>query len=174
MNKFQPRKKPEAPKINRYLLKFTELRVISESGENLGLMSPKSALKLAEEAQLDLVLISESEKSTVARIIDYGKFKYLESKNKVKTKVQETKTVQVSPNIGINDLNRLIKKTNEFLEKGHNVVISCFFRKRKLIQKAFLDLGKQKIQTIIDGTSCTILSEIKLNGKKMMCTLKKK
>lgn len=86
-----------------------EVRVISEDGEQLGVMSSKDAMKLAKEAELDLVKIAPKAQPPVCKIIDYGKYKYelarKEKEAKKKQKTVEVKEVRLSPNIDTNDLN---------------------------------------------------------------------
>ena len=86
-----------------------EVRLIGENGEQLGIMSSRDALKLAKEAELDLVKIAPGAKPPVCKIIDYGKYRYemarKEKEAKKKQKVIEVKEVRLSPNIDVNDLN---------------------------------------------------------------------
>ena len=89
-----------------------EVRVISESGEQLGIMSAKDAMKLAMEAELDLVKIAPTAKPPVCKIVDYGKFRYEQARKekdaKKKQKTVEVKEVRLSPNIHTNDFNTKI------------------------------------------------------------------
>ena len=84
-----------------------EVRLVSESGEQLGIMSSREALKLAREADLDLVKIAPNAKPPVCKIIDYGKYRYelarKEKEAKKKQKTMEVKEVRLSPNIDTND-----------------------------------------------------------------------
>ena len=86
-----------------------EVRVIGEDGEQLGIMSPRDAMKLAEEAGVDLVKIAPTAKPPVCKIVDYGKFKYEQTRKekeaKKKQKVIDVKEIRLSPNIDTNDLN---------------------------------------------------------------------
>ena len=86
-----------------------EVRVIGEDGEQLGIMSPRDAMKLAEEAGVDLVKIAPTAKPPVCKIVDYGKFKYEQTRKekeaKKKQKVIDVKEIRLSTNIDTNDLN---------------------------------------------------------------------
>ena len=86
-----------------------EIRVIGENGDQLGIMSPREAMKLAQEADLDLVKIAPKAQPPVCKIIDYGKYRYelarKEKEAKKKQKTVEVKEVRLSPNIETNDLN---------------------------------------------------------------------
>ena len=102
-----------------------EVRVISATGEQLGIMSAMEARKLAEEAELDLVKISPNARPPVCKIIDYGKYKYEKTrKEKDARKKQHTveiKEIRMSPNIDSNDLNTKINAARKFLSKGDRV-----------------------------------------------------
>ena len=113
-----------------------EIRLIGENGEQLGIMSAREAMKLAEEAELDLVKIAPTAKPPVCKIIDYGKYRYelarKEKEAKKKQKVVEVKEIRMSPNIESNDLNTKMNATKKFLEKGNKVKITLRFRGREM------------------------------------------
>ncbi len=113
-----------------------EVRVIGENNEQLGIMPIREAMRLAEEAELDLVKIAPTAKPPVCRIVDYGKFKYeqlrKEKEAKKKQKVIEIKEIRLSPNIDTNDLNTKINAAKKFLTKGDRVKITLRFRGREM------------------------------------------
>ena len=113
-----------------------EVRVISSDGEQLGIMSSKEAMKLAREAELDLVKIAPNAKPPVCKIIDYGKYRYelarKEKEAKKKQKTIDVKEVRLSPNIDKNDLNTKINQARKFLSKGDKVKVTLRFRGREL------------------------------------------
>ena len=113
-----------------------EVRVVSETGEQLGIMSAKDAMKLAREAELDLVKIAPTAKPPVCKIVDYGKYRYeqmrKEKEAKKKQKTIDIKEVRFSPNIDTNDLNTKINQARKFLSKGDKVKVSIRFRGREL------------------------------------------
>ena len=113
-----------------------EIRLIGESGEQLGIMSSREALKLAEEAGLDLVKIAPTAKPPVCKIVDYGKYRYelarKEKDAKRKQKVIEVKEIRMSPNIDTNDLNTKVGAARKFLEKGNRVKVTLRFRGRDM------------------------------------------
>lgn len=113
-----------------------EVRVVSASGEQLGIMSSREAMKLAQEAELDLVKIAPKAQPPVCKIIDYGKFKYEQTRKekeaKKKQKTVEIKEVRMSPNIDTNDLNTKINNAKKFLEKGNKVKVTLRFRGREM------------------------------------------
>lgn len=117
-----------------------EIRLIGEDGEQLGIMSARDAMKLAREANLDLVKIAPTAKPPVCKIIDYGKYKYelarKEKEAKKKQKVIEIKEVRLSPNIEDNDLNTKVSAAKKFLEKGNKVKVTLRFRGREMAHMA--------------------------------------
>ena len=113
-----------------------EIRLIGENGEQLGIMSAKDALKLAKEAELDLVKIAPAAKPPVCKIIDYGKYRYeqmrKEKEAKKKQKTIEVKEIRLSPNIDVNDLNTKVNAARKFIEKGDKVKVTLRFRGREM------------------------------------------
>ena len=113
-----------------------EIRLIGTEGEQLGIMSSRDALRLAEEAGLDLVKIAPNAKPPVCKIVDYGKYRYemirKEKEAKKKQKVIEVKEIRLSPNIDTNDLNTKINAANKFITKGDKVKVTLRFRGREM------------------------------------------
>ena len=113
-----------------------EIRVIGDDGEQLGIMSAEAALKIAEEKELDLVKISPMAKPPVCKIMDYGKFRFEQSKREKEAKknqrVMEVKEIRMSPGIGENDLNTKLKSALKFLADGDRVKVSIRFRGREM------------------------------------------
>ena len=128
-----------------------ELRVISETGEQLGIMSAKDAQMMANSKNLDLVKISPNANPPVCKIMDYGKYKYeqarKEKESKKKQKVVTVKEVRLRPGIEKNDLNTKANQAMKFLKKGDKVKVELRFRGRELGHK---DLGKQVMLEFID------------------------
>ena len=113
-----------------------EIRLIGKDGEQLGIMSARDAMKLAREANLDLVKIAPTAKPPVCKIIDYGKYRYelarKEKEARKKQKVVEIKEIRLSPNIDSNDLNTKMNAAKKFLSKGDKVKITLRFRGREM------------------------------------------
>lgn len=113
-----------------------EIRLIGENGEQLGIMSARDAMKLAKEAELDLVKIAPAAKPPVCKIIDYGKYRYEQARKekeaKKKQKTIEVKEVRLSPNIDVNDLNTKVGAARKFIEKGNKVKVTLRFRGREM------------------------------------------
>ncbi len=113
-----------------------EIRVISSSGEMLGVMSPAQAMRLADEEGLDLVKISPNAVPPVCKIMDYGKFRFEQAKkekeNRKNQKVVELKEVQLSMTIDVGDINVKAKQASKFFEAGNKVKVSIRLRGRQM------------------------------------------
>ena len=113
-----------------------EVRLVSDSGEQLGIVSGKEAQKLADESNLDLVKIAPNAKPPVCRIMDYGKYKFDQAKKekdaRKKQKTVETKELRLSPSIDEHDVQVKVKKAIEFLQSGAKVKVAIRFRGREL------------------------------------------
>ena len=113
-----------------------EVRLIGPDGEQLGIVSAKEALKVADDAGLDLVKIAPNAKPPVCKVIDYGKYRYelarKEKDARKKQKTVELKEIRLSPNIDTNDLNTKMNAAKKFLSKGDKVKITLRFRGREM------------------------------------------
>ena len=113
-----------------------EIRLIGENVEQLGIMSARDAMKMAKEAELDLVKIAPAAKPPACKIIDYGKYRYEQARKekeaKKKQKTIEVKEVRLSPNIDVNDLNTKVGAARKFIEKGNKVKVTLRFRGREM------------------------------------------
>jgi translation initiation factor IF-3 len=130
-------------------IRSSELRVVGTDGEQLGVMSRSDALKLAEEAGVDLVEISPNAAPPVAKIVDWGKYQYQkmkeQQKNRKNNKQSELKQMRFGLKIGSGDLEIKLRKIREFLADGHKVRIQIFYRGREMAHK---DLGYVLIDKI--------------------------
>ena len=113
-----------------------EVRVVGADGEQLGIMPTREALKMAEDAGLDLVKIAPKGQPPVCKIINYNKYKYEQARKAKEArkmqKIVEVKEVRMSPNIDTNDLNTKIAAARKFIEKGNKVKVSIRFRGREM------------------------------------------
>lgn len=135
-------------------IRAQELRVISDDGDNLGVLSRADALKAAREAELDLIVISPQAKPPVAKIMDYGKYKYEQSKKerqaRAKSSSTETKVIQVKIGTSEHDLELKAKRASEWLEEGHRVKIELYLRGRsKYLGKDFLEDRLDRVLKLI-------------------------
>ncbi|OYX38984.1 translation initiation factor IF-3 [Candidatus Saccharibacteria bacterium 32-50-10] len=146
-------------------IRAKELRVIGTSGEQLGIMSRQEALKVAEEAGVDLVEISPNADPPVAKVVDWGKYQYQKikemQKNRRSNKATELKQMRFGLKIGANDLEIKLRKIREFLSEGHKVKILIFYRGREMAHK---ELG----YVLIDRVVSLLENEAVLEQKPMM------
>lgn len=168
--------KDERVLINQ-AIKARELRVIGHDGGNLGVISLSEALKAAEEAGLDLILISPSATPPVAKIMDFGKYQYELKKKakevKAKSHVTETKGVQVKIGTGEHDLALKAKRAAEWLEEGHRVKVDLFLWGRyKYMEAAFLKERLMRFLKIIPA-EYKIADEISKSPKGFSTTLER-
>ena len=155
-----------------------EVRLIGEDGEQLGIVSVKEALRLAEEAGLDLVKIAPTAKPPVCKIVDYGKFKYeqlrKEKEAKKKQKVVEIKEIRLSPNIDTNDLNTKMNAARKFITKGDRVKVTLRVRGREM---AHMSSSKHILDDFAENLSDVAVVEKarKVEGRsiKMFLTVKR-
>lgn len=154
-----------------------EVRVIGEEGEQLGIMSAREAQQLADDAGLDLVKIAPTAKPPVCRIVDYGKFKYEQTrKEKEARKKQHTveiKEIRMSPNIDTNDLNTKINAARKFLQKGDRVKVTLRFRGREM---AHMNSSKYILDDFAEAlTDCAVVEKApKVEGRTMTMFLTEK
>jgi len=135
-------------------IRAPEIRVITEDGQNLGIMSPSDALKKAGEMNLDLIEISPNATPPIAKIMDYGKFQYTEKKKQKdsKSKIQniEIKSIQVKIATDEHDLVMKAKKASEWLKEGHRVKILLFLSGRaKFLDRNFLNERIERLLKLI-------------------------
>ncbi len=151
--------------------------MIGENGEQLGIMSARDALKLAREAELDLVKVAPKAQPPVCKIIDYGKYRYEMARKdreaKKKQKTIEIKEVRLSPNIDTNDLNTKVNQARKFISKGNKVKVTLRFRGRELAHvnssKVILDEFAEKLADI-----AVVEKPAKFEGRSMIMFLTEK
>lgn len=154
-----------------------EVRLIGTDGEQLGVMSSRDAMRLAREAELDLVKIAPNAKPPVCKIIDYGKYRYelarKEKEAKKKQRTIEIKEVRLSPNIDTNDLNTKVNQARKFLSKGDKVKVTLRFRGRELAHvnqsKVILDDFAEKLSDV-----AVVEKPAKFEGRSMIMFLAEK
>lgn len=154
-----------------------EVRVIGADGEQLGVMPTKEAMKIAEDAELDLVKIAPTAKPPVCKIINYSKYSYelkrKEKEAKKKQKTVDVKEIRFSPNIDTNDLNTKINQAKKFLMKGDKVKVNLRFRGRELAHvdasKYILDEFAEKLDDI-----AAVDKPAKFEGRSMVMILSKR
>lgn len=155
-------------------IRAKELRVITENNEQLGVMSKAQAMKIAEESNMDLVLVSPNAQPPVARIMDYGKYRFEQQKRERESrknqKVVTIKEVRLSPTIDDNDFQTKLRNGRKFLEKGDKVKISIRFKGRAITHK---EIGQRVLEKYADETAdiASIESRPKMDGRSMFLML---
>ena len=158
-------------------IKDKEVRVIGQDGEQIGIMSSKEAMKLAQEAELDLVKIAPKAQPPVCKIVDYGKYRYelarKEKDAKKKQKTVEIKEVRLSPNIETNDLNTKVNNAKKFISKGNKVKVTLRFRGREM---AHMQQSKHILDDFAEMLAdvATVEKAPKLEGRAMSMVLTEK
>jgi translation initiation factor IF-3 len=144
-------------------IKVPSLRVVLADGDQAGIMPTQEALMLAQNRELDLVLINETANPPVAKIIDFGKFRYEQTKKakeaakKARINRTETKEIVLRPNTDVGDLDRLQSRAAEWIKEGDRVKITMQFRGREHSHKA---AGLKILQDFISGVELS-----KIDGK---------
>nr|WP_041607806.1 translation initiation factor IF-3 [Halobacteroides halobius] len=135
-------------------IRAREVRVVDNDGEQIGIMSLKKGLSLAEEKGLDLAEVAPQAKPPVCKIMDYGKYKYEQAKKAKEAKknqnVMKTKEVQLSANIEDHDFNVKVKMAKRFLNNKNKVKVSLRFRGREIVHK---DLGYELMDRLAEQVS---------------------
>ena len=158
-------------------IRAKDVQLISDTGEKIGMVPLARALELAEEKKLDLVLVSPNSQVPVCKIMNYGKYKFEQSKKekeaKKKQKVQETKELRITPNIEEHDFGFKAKNARKFLEDGNKVKITVRFRGRELnYAKAGEDLLNKFAEELSDVSNLD--KKPSLEGKNMFILLSSK
>jgi translation initiation factor IF-3 len=163
-------------RINREI-RAASVRVIDMDGKQLGVISLADALAEATKAGLDLVEVSPTAAPPVCRIMDYGKFRYQQSKKVQVSKKSQTviqvKEIRIRPKTEAHDLEVKIKHVLKFLEQHNKVKISMMFRGREI---AYTDIGRKIMENIKNtlGDGCVIDQQPKLEGRNMVMILSPK
>lgn len=151
VKKFDRNPTRDAHRVNRQI-RVPQVRVIGPEGEQLGILSPDEARDIAGEHGLDLVEVAARANPPVCRIMDYGKYKYEQSKKESKTKAArvELKTITMRPKTDTHDLETKMKKARKFLDAGNRVKFVMRLRGREHAHK---DLWYEKLRGILKGLS---------------------
>ena len=151
-------------------IRDSEIRLIGATGEQLGIMSAAQALQIADEQSLDLVKISPQANPPVCKLMDYGKFRFEQSKREKEARknqhVVEIKEVRMSPGIDVGDFNTKLKNAQKFLSDGNRVKVSVRFRGREM---AHTEIGRDLLLRFAEkaGDVAALEREPKMEGRSM-------
>ena len=151
-----------------------EVRLISNDGEQLGIVAIQKAQEIAVEKGMDLVKIAPQAKPPVCKIMDYGKFRFEQAKREKEARknqhVMEIKEIRLTPNIDIGDLNTKVKNACRFLKDGDKVKVSVRFRGREVTHSS---LGQDLLHRFAELCSecSTVEKQPKLEGRQMLMFL---
>lgn len=160
-------------RVNREI-RAPRVRVISQTGEQIGVLTLHEALAKADEAGLDLVEIAAGSNPPVCKIINYGKFRYDQTKREKESKKAQhqikVKEIKLKPNISQHDLETKTQHVRDFLIKGNKVKISCTFRGREMMHT---DIGQKLMQKLCDDLEdiATPEAPLKLLGRALTVVL---
>lgn len=158
-------------------IRAKEVQLISDTGEKLGMVPLARALEIAGDKKLDLVLVSPNSQVPVCKIMNYGKYKFEQSKKekeaKKKQKTQETKELRITPNIEEHDFGFKAKNARKFLEDGNKVKITVRFRGREVNNSKAGEIVLNKFIEKLEDIA-TVEKTPKLEGRNMFTILAKK
>ena len=155
-------------------IRAKELRLIGQNGDQIGVKSKREALEMAERVELDLVVVAPNAKPPVARIMDYGKYKFEQQKKekemKKKQKVINVKEIRLSPTIEEHDFQTKLKNGRKFLSKGDKCKVSIRFRGRAITHK---EIGQRVLEKFADECKdiATVEQKPKMEGRQMFIML---
>jgi translation initiation factor IF-3 len=168
-----PERAPSGPRMNEDI-RVPEVRLIDQNGQNVGVVATSAAMARAVEAGLDLVEISPDSNPPVAKILDYGKFKYQEQKKaaeaRKRQKVVEIKEIKMRPSIDDHDYDVKMRSMKRFFDEGDKVKVTLRFRGRELSHQ---ELGWQVLQRVKADTEplAKVEAEPRMEGRQMVMVL---
>jgi translation initiation factor IF-3 len=168
-----PERAPSGPRMNEDI-RVPEVRLIDQNGQNFGVVATSAAMARAVEAGLDLVEISPDSNPPVAKILDYGKFKYQEQKKaaeaRKRQKVVEVKEIKLRPMIDDHDYGVKMRSMQRFFEEGDKVKVTLRFRGREM---AHQELGYQLLNRVRDDTTkiAKVEQEPRFEGRQVVMVL---
>jgi len=152
-------------------IRITPIRLIGAEGEQHGIVATAQALEMAREAGLDLVEVADKERPPVCKIMDYGKFKYAQSKKAhQKTHQQKLKEIRVRPKTGEHDVETKIQQAKKFLEHNDKVQVNVLFRGREM---QHIEEGQRVMNQVLEALMdhCKLEMPARMEGKRMVALL---
>jgi translation initiation factor IF-3 len=158
-------------------IRTREVRVVNTDGEQLGVLPIKEALRIAAEKDLDLVEVAPTAKPPVCKIMDYGKYRYEQSKRereaRKRQKIVELKEIRLTPKIEDHDFQVKVKAAAKFLKEGDKVKVSVRFRGREIVHA---ELGRSLLLQLYEAVKdqATLERDPKVEGRNMVMILSAK
>jgi translation initiation factor IF-3 len=152
-------------------IRITPIRLIGAEGEQHGIVPTAQALEMAREAGLDLVEVADKERPPVCKIMDFGKFKYAQSKKShQKTHQQKLKEIRVRPKTGDHDIETKIQQAKKFLEHNDKVQVNVLFRGREM---QHIEEGQRVMNQLLEALadSCKLESNARMEGRRLVALL---
>ena len=152
-------------------IRITPIRLIGAEGEQHGIVATAQALEMAREVGMDLVEVADKERPPVCKIMDYGKFKYAQSKKAhQKTHQQKLKEIRVRPKTGEHDVETKIQQAKKFLEHNDKVQVNVLFRGREM---QHIEEGQRVMNQVLEALMdfCKLESPARMEGKRMVALL---
>ena len=173
MTRAAPEREPTGPRINE-AIRAREIRLIDETGQNIGVVSRQEATDRAVAAGLDLVEISPDAQPPVCKILDYGKFKYQEQKKaaeaRKRQKIVEIKEIKLRPNIDDHDYDVKMKSIKRFFEEGDKVKVTLRFRGREMAHQSIGMDVLRRVKADLEAIS-KVEAEPRFEGRQMVMVL---
>lgn len=155
-------------------IRAPKVRVIGSSGEQIGIMTPREAMALADDEGLDLVEVVTTSDPPVCKIMNYGKFRYDQTKREKEGKKSQhqikVKEIKIKPNIDVHDYETKLKHLRKFILEGNKVKLSCTFRGREM---AHTEIGEGLVRKMVGAVEDIAATEapLKLLGRSMITVL---
>ncbi len=168
MNQNRSQQKRQADDAINHDIRAKEILIITEDGRRIGPISKKAAIEMAESANLDLLQVGQQEGIAVAKIVDYGKYKYEQQKKAKEVKKNQVETqnkeIRLTVKIGEHDLDTKARKAREFIENGDRVKVSLKFKGREIV---YLNQGQDTLMRFYEKLAdiAQIEKEPKLNTR---------
>ncbi len=156
-----------------YQIVSPQLRLLDEEGKQIGVVTKLEALQKAKELGVDIVEIAPNAKPPVAKLIDYKKFKYLESKKERESKKSQKnvgiKEIRLRPFIGQHDFDTRVKRSSEFLEEGNQLKVNVVFKGREIVRKEFGFEVMNRFIAALD--SVRVVREPRMEGRALVAMI---
>lgn len=155
-------------------IRAREVRLISDTGEQLGIVPVRDALRIASERGLDLVEVAPLARPPVCRVMDFGKFKYEQSKRerdaRKRQKIVEIKEIKMRPNIEDHDFEVRVRNAERFLQEGDKIKCTIMFRGREIVHS---ELGRAVLEKLAERLRdlCVVERSAKVEGRNMILIL---